>query len=66
MKHKEWKSIYLERPEDSSVCVSRIAGEEGYASNTVYDADTATFRTVVNHRNRVEVTIWKHDEWYYA
>ena len=66
MKHKEWKSIYRERPKDKAVCVSRISGEECYAGNTVYDAETATFRTFEDHGNRMIITVWKHDEWYYT
>ena len=66
MEHKEWKSIYKDKPEGTDTCVSRIKGEEGYASNTAYDSETATFRTYEDHRNRVVITVWKHDEWYYA
>ena len=66
MEHKEWKSIYREKPKDKSVCVSRMSGEEGYASNTIYDAETATFRTFDDRRNRMIITVWKHDEWYYT
>lgn len=65
VEHKKWNSIYRERPKDKAMCVSRISGEEGYAGSCVYDAETATFRTYVNHRNRMVITVWKHDEWYY-
>jgi hypothetical protein len=41
-------------------------GEKGYASNTVYDTETATFRTFENLSNRMIITVWKHDEWYYT
>lgn len=64
--HKEWKSIYKELPTDGAKVVSRIAGEEGYCSSTVYDAATHTFRTYEDCRNRLIITIWKHNEWYYC
>jgi len=63
---KEWRSIYKERPADGAVCVSRIAGEAGYTSNTIYEAKSATFRTHEDMRNRLIITVWKHDEWHYA
>jgi len=65
MKHKKWRSIYIERPTDQSGCVTRISGEEGYASGCIYDAETATFRTFQDESNRIIITVWKHDEWYY-
>ncbi len=64
--NKEWISIYREVPKDGAVVASRIAGEEGYCGSTVYDAKTATFRTYTDYRNRLEITIWKHNEWYYV
>lgn len=63
---KEWISIYREVPKDGAVVASRIAGEEGYYRSTVYDTKTATFRTYTDYRNRLEITIWKHNEWYYV
>jgi hypothetical protein len=63
---REWRSIYKERPTDGAVCVSRISGEEGYTSNTIYEAKSATFRTHDDMRNRLIITVWKHDEWHYA
>lgn len=65
-RHKEWISIYREVPVDGAVVASRIAGEEGYCGNTVYDAKSATFRTYTERRNRLEIIIWKHNEWYYV
>jgi hypothetical protein len=65
MKHKKWISIYQKRPICGSICVSRVSGEEGYTSNTAYDGNTATFRSFENLRNRLIITVWKHDEWYY-
>ena len=64
VEHKEWISIYKQRPEDGEKCVSRIAGEEGYAGSTIYDAKSSTFRTYEDCRNRFIITVWKHDEWY--
>jgi hypothetical protein len=64
VEHKEWISIYKQRPRDGEKCVSRIAGEEGYAGGTFYDAKTATFRTYEDKPNRFIITVWKHDEWY--
>ena len=66
MEHKKWISIYRERPKDGAVCVSRISGEEGYCGHCVYDTESSTFRSYHDHRNRIEITVWKHDEWYYA
>lgn len=66
MTDKNWKSIYKERPKNGALCNSRISGKEGYASNTIYCADTATFRTFRDHTNRLEIIVWKHDEWQYA
>lgn len=63
--NKEWISIYLAIPEDGAVVASRIAGEEGYCGRSIYDAKAATFRTYEDHRNRLVITIWKHNEWRY-
>lgn len=63
---KEWKNIYQERPTDGAVCVSRISEEEGYAGNTVYEKNSATFRSYEDTRNRLIITVWKHNEWHYA
>ena len=65
MRHEKWKSIYIETPRDKSVCVTRIKGRCGYASGTIFDAETKTFRTYEDKENRFVITIWKHDEWYY-
>jgi hypothetical protein len=64
MIHKEWKSIYKERPANGSICVSRVAGSEAFASGTTYESDSATFRTYENHSNRLVITVWKHEQWY--
>lgn len=61
-----WKSIYQELPNDGALCNSRISGEEGYTGSTIYCADTATFRTLRDYEDRLEITLWKHDEWQYA
>ena len=63
--HKEWKSIYKELPKDNSACASRRSDEEGYCGASVYDEKTATFRSYEDMSNRLVITIWKHDEWYY-
>jgi hypothetical protein len=63
--HKEWRSIYKELPDDQAVCCTRISGEAGYVGSTTYDAKTSTFRTYEDKGNRLVITIWKHDEWYY-
>lgn len=65
IEHKEWKSIYKEQPEDGSVCVSARSGEQGYVGECIYEAKSNTFRTYDDHRNRLIITIWKHDIWYY-
>ena len=66
MEHKKWKRIYIEKPKDKALCVSRISGESGYISSTIYDAETDTFRTYQALSNRVIITVWTHDEWRYA
>ena len=63
--HKEWKSIYKERPKDQSVCVTRVAGQECFCGHSIYDYSSATFRTYSEQSNRFVITVWKHDEWYY-
>lgn len=65
IEHKEWKSIYMELPEDGSNCVSGRSGEDGYVGDCWYDAMTNTFRTYEDCRNRLIITVWKHDLWYY-
>ena len=65
MDHREWNSIYKEQPVDGARVVSRRAGDAGYCGDGVYDAASHTIRTYVDCRNRLEITIWKHDEWYY-
>ena len=63
---QKWQSIYKERPTDGAVCASRLASNsEGYTSNTTYDARSATFRSFIDRKNRLIITIWKHDEWRY-
>ena len=64
--HKKWKSIYKELPKDKAVCVSRISNQEGFCGSSIYDTGTATFRTYLDKSNRLVITVWKHDEWYYA
>jgi len=59
----EWISLDDKKPRHGQVVTSRIAGESGYASGTMYDAPTNTFRTYREYRNRFEVIIWKHNEW---
>lgn len=59
----EWKSIYLHKPEDGQLVMSRRSGEEGHVSASTYNAENGTFTTTNDKRNRIEVTIWKHDEW---
>ena len=63
--HKKWKSIYRELPEDGAVCTSWKDGELGYVGESIYDAKTNTFRTYENYSNRLVITVWKHDMWYY-
>ena len=58
-----WKSIYRERPKDGQICMSRIHGEQGFCGNSIYEAKTSSFRTYRDMRNRLEITVWKHDEW---
>lgn len=62
---KEWKSIYLDKPRNGSLCVTRRSGEDGTATAT-YSGETNTFRAINHLRNRIVVTIWKNDEWRYA
>lgn len=61
----KWISIYKEVPEDGALVTSRIAGQEAYVGCCTYDAKTATFRTYYDHSNRLEIIIWKHNEWKY-
>jgi hypothetical protein len=62
----KWKSIYREQPRDGSKCITRRQGGPGYNSETVYEADTGTFRTYEDLGNRLVITVWKNDEWCYA
>ena len=66
LKHKKWISIYIERPKDGAKVTSRIAGQDGYCGSGTYDSESATFRTFEDAGNRLIITIWKHDEWYYT
>lgn len=59
----EWKSIYKEKPEDQQRVNCRISGEDGFTGGAIYDAETATFRTYEDKRNRLIITVWKADEW---
>ena len=63
MKDKKWISVYKEQPKHNEIVSSRISYEEGYCSNTEYDAFSKTFKSFEDHRNRFVITIWKHDEW---
>mgnify|MGYP003602423640 CR=1 FL=1 len=58
-----WISVYKKTPEHGQVVNSRISGEQGYCGGSEWDSYSSTFRTYTNHRNRYEITIWKHDEW---
>lgn len=56
-----WKSIYLVKPAEGQIVASRINGEQGYVSSCVYT--NGYFETYREHRNRIEITRWKHDQW---
>jgi hypothetical protein len=58
-----WISIYRELPEDGQKCKSRIRDEDGFCGSSVYCAKTGTFRTYEDCRNRLIITVWKHNEW---
>lgn len=63
-KHKEWKSIYIEKPQDGETCACRIAEHEpAYVSGVTWNAKENRFETIKMHSNRIEVIIWKCDEW---
>ena len=64
VKHKKWKSVYVEQPKDGEAVVSRIAGEEGYNSGTKWNGREHRFETYTNMGNRFIITVWKHDQWY--
>ena len=56
-----WISIYLKKPKDGQIVASRISNEQGYVGECIYK--NGYFETYKDHRNRIEITRWKHDEW---
>ncbi|WP_417329203.1 hypothetical protein [Halomonas cupida] len=59
----EWISVYVRQPVDGQIVKSRISSEAGFCGRCEFHAESQTFRTYSNSRNRFEITIWKHDEW---
>lgn len=59
----EWKSIYFHKPKDCQVVMCRRSGESGCVGSATYNADKGVFTTTEDKRNRIEITIWKCDEW---
>lgn len=63
MSDDKWISVYMQVPKDQQRVDCRRSGEAGYAGNVIYDAKSATFRTYRDDGNRLEIIIWKCDEW---
>ena len=56
-----WVSVYIQKPNEGQMVVSRISNEQGYVGECI--CTNGYFETYRNHRNRIEITRWKHDEW---
>ena len=54
-------NIYKQKPEEGQHCQTKIKGEEGYHSDSVYNK--GYFETYENKRNRFVITRWKADLW---
>lgn len=60
-KEEIWNSIYISKPKQGQRCKSKIAHQDGYCGNSVYN--NGYFETYNDHSNRLEITRWKHDLW---
>ena len=58
---QKWISIYVEKPIEGQVCMSKIKGEQGYVSSCVYH--NGYFETYSDESNQFVITRWKHDIW---
>lgn len=56
-----WVSVYIQKPNEGQKVASRISNEQGYVGECIYT--NGYFETYREHRNRIEITRWKHDEW---
>ena len=56
-----WVSVYIQKPNEGQKVASRISNEQGYVGECIYT--NGYFETYRDHRNRIEITRWKHDEW---
>lgn len=62
-----WRDISKEQPIDGQIVYSRQGKPNhiGYNSGTKWSAASRMFYTKMDRGNRIEVTIWKNDQWAY-
>lgn len=57
----EWNNIYLSRPTEGQLCMSKKLGGEGHVGECIYR--DGYFETYQNFSNRLQIIRWKHDIW---
>ena len=58
---EKWNSIYLSKPENGQICMSKVKGHKGYVGQCIYN--NGNFETYEDDTNRFIIIRWKHDLW---